>query len=63
MTWKGENFCPHRDSNSESSVVQSVASQYTDCATPAPWKRRGRIIIIKADNKLKRRVKNRKIIS
>jgi hypothetical protein len=31
----GENSCPHRDSNSDPSVVQSVANRYTDCAIPA----------------------------
>jgi hypothetical protein len=30
--WK---LLPPRDSNSDSSVVQSVASRYTDCAVPA----------------------------
>jgi hypothetical protein len=31
-----ENFCPHRDSNSDASVVQPVASPYTERAIPAP---------------------------
>jgi hypothetical protein len=35
-TWRRENSCPHRDSNSDPSIVQSVASRYTDCAIPAP---------------------------
>jgi hypothetical protein len=30
-----ENSCPYRDSNSNLSVVQPVASRYTDCAIPA----------------------------
>jgi hypothetical protein len=51
-TWKRENFCPYRDSNSDRSVVQPVASRYTDWAIAAhaisvygfkfhngPWKR------------------------
>jgi hypothetical protein len=33
--WK---FLPHRDSNSESSVLQPVASRYTDWAIPAPMR-------------------------
>jgi hypothetical protein len=28
-------FLPHRDSNSDPFVVQSVTSRYTDCAVPA----------------------------
>jgi hypothetical protein len=31
----GENSWPHRDSNSDPSVVQPVANRYTDCAIPA----------------------------
>jgi hypothetical protein len=31
-----EKFLPYRDSNSNPSVVQPVASRYTDCAIPAP---------------------------
>jgi hypothetical protein len=34
--WRGENSLPHRDSNSDPSVVQAVASHYTNCAIPAP---------------------------
>jgi hypothetical protein len=32
----GENSLPYRDSNSEPSVFQPVASRYTDWAIPAP---------------------------
>jgi hypothetical protein len=35
-TWRSENSCLHRDSNSDPYVVQPVASRYTDWATPAP---------------------------
>jgi hypothetical protein len=31
----GENSWPYRDSNTDSSVVQAVASSYTDCAIQA----------------------------
>jgi hypothetical protein len=31
--WSREHFLPYRDSNYESSVVQKVASLYTNCAT------------------------------
>jgi hypothetical protein len=31
-TWKRENSLPYRDSKSDSSAVQPVASRYTDCA-------------------------------
>jgi hypothetical protein len=34
--WRSENSWPHRDSNSDLSVVQPVASRYTDYAIPAP---------------------------
>jgi hypothetical protein len=34
-TWKRENSLPYRDSNFDPSVVQPVASRYTDCANPA----------------------------
>jgi hypothetical protein len=30
------NLLPYRDSHSDSSVFQTVASRYTDCAIPAP---------------------------
>jgi hypothetical protein len=35
MTWRSENSSPHRDSNSDQSVVQPVASRYNDCTIPA----------------------------
>jgi hypothetical protein len=35
-TWRRENSWPNRDSNSYSSVVQPVASRYTDYAILAP---------------------------
>jgi hypothetical protein len=34
--WRSENSWPHRDPNSDLSVVQPVASRYTDCAIPDP---------------------------
>jgi hypothetical protein len=34
--WRRENSWPHRDSNSDFSVVQLVAVRYTDCAILAP---------------------------
>jgi hypothetical protein len=33
--WRRENSWSYRDSNSDPSIVQSVASRYTDCAIPA----------------------------
>jgi hypothetical protein len=36
MIWRNENSWPYRNSNSEPSVIQSVASRYTDCAISAP---------------------------
>jgi hypothetical protein len=33
--WRRENHWPYRDSNSDPSVVQPVASRYTNCATAA----------------------------
>jgi hypothetical protein len=36
-------FLPHRNSNSDPSVAQPVASRYTDCAIPAPRDLRKRI--------------------
>jgi hypothetical protein len=35
-TWRRENSWPYRDLNSDPSVVQPVASRYTDYAMPAP---------------------------
>jgi hypothetical protein len=34
-TWRSNNSWPYRDSNPDLSVVQPVASRYTDCAIPA----------------------------
>jgi hypothetical protein len=36
MTWRRENSWPYRELNSDTSVVQPVASRYTDCAITAP---------------------------
>jgi hypothetical protein len=36
MTWRREDSCPYRDFNSDPSVVQPVASRYTDYAILAP---------------------------
>jgi hypothetical protein len=37
--WRRENSWPYRDSNSDVSVVQPVASRYTDYAIPSiQWK-------------------------
>jgi hypothetical protein len=35
-TWRRENSWPYRDSNSDSSIIQPVASRYTDYTIPAP---------------------------
>jgi hypothetical protein len=37
-TWRRENSGSYRDSKSDPSAVQPVASCYTDCALPAPHK-------------------------
>jgi hypothetical protein len=34
-TWRRESSGPYQDSNADPSVVQPVASRYTDCAIPA----------------------------
>jgi hypothetical protein len=34
--WRGEKLCPYRDSSSDPSAIQPVASRYTDCAIPDP---------------------------
>jgi hypothetical protein len=34
MTWRSENSCRYLDSNCDFSVVQPIASRYTDCAIP-----------------------------
>jgi hypothetical protein len=36
MTWRRENSWPYRKLNSDPSVVQPVASRYTDCTIPTP---------------------------
>jgi hypothetical protein len=33
-TWRRENSCPYRESNSKPSVVQPIARRYTDYAIP-----------------------------
>jgi hypothetical protein len=37
-TWRGEKSCPYRDSNSDHSDVKPIASRYTDCTIPAPYR-------------------------
>jgi hypothetical protein len=36
-TWRREDSWSYLDSNSNPSLVQRVASRFTDCAIPAPW--------------------------
>jgi hypothetical protein len=36
ILWIGEILCIWRNPNSDPSVVQPVASRYTDCSNPAP---------------------------
>jgi hypothetical protein len=38
MIWRSENSWPYQDSNSDPSVVEPVASRYTDCATATLFK-------------------------
>jgi hypothetical protein len=40
--WRKEKSCPYRDSKSDTSAVQPVASRYTDCTIPAPVVYRGK---------------------
>jgi hypothetical protein len=44
-TWRRENSCPYRDSNSDHSVVQHVASHYTDYAILAPNRQVDKFIV------------------
>jgi hypothetical protein len=43
-------FLPYRDSNSDPSVIQPVASRYTDCATLAP----GMVLVTHKISRIKR---------
>jgi hypothetical protein len=40
MTQRGEKSCPYQEWNSDPSVIQPIASHYTDCAIPAPSRSR-----------------------
>jgi hypothetical protein len=40
MTSRGEKSCPYQDSTSDPSVIQPVASHYTDCPIRAPSRSR-----------------------
>jgi hypothetical protein len=53
--WRSENSWPHRDSNSDSSVVQPVTSRYTDYSIPAPDKHKY-LYVISVTNAVKIRL-------
>jgi hypothetical protein len=42
--WRRENSLPYWESNSDPSIVQPVASRYTDCVIPAPMNFTGGIV-------------------
>jgi hypothetical protein len=45
MTWRRENSSPYHDLNCDLSVVQPVASHYTDCTILGPDFHHGKLII------------------
>jgi hypothetical protein len=49
-TERRENSCPYRDSHSDPSVFQLVASRYTDCAIPASSLMYTKMIIFTMEN-------------